>query len=183
MVGLRKARHDYLAFPFMLGLVIMFLIWIKDTFPGNRPAMAQAGRRILFEASIRGQTLQRRPEGHFLDRDHRRALMSVSGWFLLFPLPSGQCDGAASSGRDPCRDRDAVHCGHDGSHLLIGSSGWKARSMRWELGEVDLNWAREHHSLWVEEEQAKGHAPVGRHTASHAGRIIRPDKVSLGVAP
>jgi formate dehydrogenase subunit gamma len=28
-------------------------------------------------------------------------------------------------------------------------------------GEVDLNWAREHHSLWVEEEQAKGHAPSG----------------------
>jgi len=26
-------------------------------------------------------------------------------------------------------------------------------------GEVDVNWAREHHSLWVEEEQAKGHVP------------------------
>jgi formate dehydrogenase subunit gamma len=26
-------------------------------------------------------------------------------------------------------------------------------------GEVDLNWAKEHHSLWVAEEQAKGHAP------------------------
>jgi len=23
-------------------------------------------------------------------------------------------------------------------------------------GEVDLNWAKEHHSLWVEEELAKG---------------------------
>jgi len=28
-------------------------------------------------------------------------------------------------------------------------------------GEVDLNWAKEHHSLWVEEEQAKGHASLG----------------------
>jgi formate dehydrogenase subunit gamma len=28
-------------------------------------------------------------------------------------------------------------------------------------GEVDLNWAKEHHSLWVEEEQAKGKAPSG----------------------
>jgi formate dehydrogenase subunit gamma len=25
-------------------------------------------------------------------------------------------------------------------------------------GEVDLNWAKEHHSLWVEEEEASGHA-------------------------
>jgi formate dehydrogenase subunit gamma len=31
-------------------------------------------------------------------------------------------------------------------------------------GEVDLNWAKEHHSLWVAEEQAKGHAPSGTAT-------------------
>jgi formate dehydrogenase subunit gamma len=34
-------------------------------------------------------------------------------------------------------------------------------------GEVDLAWARSHHSLWVEEEQAKtasGKQPVGRPT-------------------
>src|SRR3979409_1648042 len=30
-----KFAHDYLAFPFMLGLVIMFLIWIKDNIPGK----------------------------------------------------------------------------------------------------------------------------------------------------
>jgi len=29
-------------------------------------------------------------------------------------------------------------------------------------GEVDLNWAKEHHSLWVEEEQAKADAPPDR---------------------
>src|SRR3984893_5105012 len=30
-----KYAHDYLAFPFMLGLIIMFLIWIKDNIPGK----------------------------------------------------------------------------------------------------------------------------------------------------
>src|SRR3981189_153664 len=30
-----KYAHDYLAFPFMLGLIIMFLIWIKDNIPGS----------------------------------------------------------------------------------------------------------------------------------------------------
>ena len=30
-----KYAHDYLAFPFMLGLAIMFLIWIKDNIPGS----------------------------------------------------------------------------------------------------------------------------------------------------
>jgi len=45
MSAYAKLAHDYLAFPFMLGLVIMFLIWIKDNIPEDRPAMAQAGRR------------------------------------------------------------------------------------------------------------------------------------------
>src|SRR5712671_5885900 len=35
MSGYAKLAHDYLAFPFMLGLVIMFLIWIKDNIPGK----------------------------------------------------------------------------------------------------------------------------------------------------
>jgi formate dehydrogenase subunit gamma len=28
-------------------------------------------------------------------------------------------------------------------------------------GEVDLNWAKEHHALWVEEQQAKAKALSG----------------------
>ena len=35
MSGYAKIAHDYLAFPFMLGLIIMFLIWIKDNIPGK----------------------------------------------------------------------------------------------------------------------------------------------------
>jgi len=30
-----KLAHNYLSFPFMFGLVIMFLIWIKDNIPGK----------------------------------------------------------------------------------------------------------------------------------------------------
>src|SRR5713101_9612679 len=30
-----KIAHDYLAYPFMLGVLIMFLIWIKDNIPGK----------------------------------------------------------------------------------------------------------------------------------------------------
>src|SRR3954447_3575260 len=35
MSGYAKIAHDYLAFPFMLGLIIMLLIWIKDNIPGK----------------------------------------------------------------------------------------------------------------------------------------------------
>src|SRR6202158_4326954 len=35
MSAYAKLAHDYLAFPFMLGLVIMLVIWIKDNIPGK----------------------------------------------------------------------------------------------------------------------------------------------------
>jgi formate dehydrogenase subunit gamma len=47
------------------------------------------------------------------------------------------------------------------AHIYIGSIGMEGAFDAMGTGEVDLNWAREHHSLWVEEEQAKGHAPSG----------------------
>ena len=75
----------------MLGLVIMFLIWIRDNIPGKldwewikqggglfskgimcRPSASTQARRGIFWIVIIGG-----------------ALMSVSGWFLLFPyLPA-----------------------------------------------------------------------------------------------
>ena len=33
---------------------------------------------------------------------------------------------------------------------------WKARLMPWGTGQVDTNWAKEHHSLWVEEVEQSG---------------------------
>ena len=49
--------------------------------------------------------------------------------------------------------------------IYIGSIGMEGAFDAMGTGEVDLNWAKEHHSLWVEEEQAKGHAPAA---GSHA---------------
>src|SRR5260221_12267202 len=50
MSAYAKLAHDYLAFPFMLGLVIMFLIWIKDNIPGKLYLQwFRQGGGILFE--------------------------------------------------------------------------------------------------------------------------------------
>jgi formate dehydrogenase subunit gamma len=47
------------------------------------------------------------------------------------------------------------------AHIYIGSIGMEGAFEAMGTGEVDLNWASEHHSLWVEEEQAKDHAASG----------------------
>jgi formate dehydrogenase subunit gamma len=42
------------------------------------------------------------------------------------------------------------------AHIYIGSIGMEgAFEAMWD-GTVDVNWAKEHHSLWVEKEAAKG---------------------------
>ena len=41
------------------------------------------------------------------------------------------------------------------AHAYIGSVGMEGAFDAMGTGEVDLNWAKEHHALWVEQEQAK----------------------------
>jgi len=40
-------------------------------------------------------------------------------------------------------------------HIYIGSVGMEGAIDAMDSGEVDLNWARAHHSIWVEQELAK----------------------------
>jgi len=56
------------------------------------------------------------------------------------------------------------------AHIYIGTIGMEGAFEAMGTGEVDLNWAKEHHRLWVEEELAKGRtAPAsGRAAATPA---------------
>jgi formate dehydrogenase subunit gamma len=40
-------------------------------------------------------------------------------------------------------------------HIYIGTLGMEGAFEAMGNGEVDLNWAKEHHSLWVKEEMGK----------------------------
>jgi formate dehydrogenase subunit gamma len=41
------------------------------------------------------------------------------------------------------------------SHIYIGTIGMEGAFEAMGAGTVDLNWAKEHHSLWLEEENAR----------------------------
>jgi formate dehydrogenase subunit gamma len=86
--------------------------------------------------------------------------MSLSGWFLLFPyLPANVT---------ALQFWTVIHAviamlfiAAMLAHIYIGSIGMEGAFDAMGTGEVDLNWAKEHHALWVEEERAKGQAPSG----------------------
>src|SRR5258706_6752439 len=162
MSAYAKLAHDYLAFPFMLGLVIMFLIWIKDNIPRKLDLQwLKQGGGILFEGRHPpARRFNAGQKGIFWIVIIGGALMSVSGWFLLFPyLPANVT---------ALQFWTVIHAviamlliAVMLAHIYIGTLGMEGAFDAMGTGEVDLNWAREHHSLWVEEEQAKGQATSG----------------------
>jgi formate dehydrogenase subunit gamma len=157
-----KYAHDYLAFPFMLGLVIMFLIWIKDNIPGKIDLewLKQGGGILTEGKHPPAKRFNAGQKGIFWIVIIGGALMSLSGWFLLFPYLSPDVTAL--------QFWTVIHAvvamlfiAAMLAHIYIGSVGMEGAFDAMGTGEVDLNWAKEHHSLWVEEEQAKGHTPSG----------------------
>ena len=50
-------------------------------------------------------------------------------------------------------------------HIYIGTLGMEGAFEAMGTGEVDLNWAKEHHDLWLRDELAKEHQPAVSGTA------------------
>ncbi|KPF68470.1 formate dehydrogenase [Bosea sp. AAP35] len=156
-----KWSHNFLAWPFMLGVVMMFVVWIKDNIPnaldvrwlaagggiftkGHPPARRfNAGQKVVFWSVVLGG-----------------AALSVSGFYLLFPFYAG--------GVLNLQFWNVVHgivsvlmVALMLGHIYIGSIGMEGAFDAMGSGEVDLNWAKAHHSLWVEEEIEKGQVNPG----------------------
>jgi formate dehydrogenase subunit gamma len=162
MTAWGKLAHNYLAFPFMLGLVIMFVIWIKDNIPSRLDLqwIKQGGGMLKNGKHPPARRFNAGQKGIFWIVIIGGVLMSLSGWFLLFPyLPANVT---------ALQFWTVIHAviamlfiAAMMAHIYIGSIGMEGAFDAMGTGEVDLNWAKEHHALWVEEEQAKGHAPSG----------------------
>ena len=150
-----KIAHNYLAWPFMISLAIVFVLWIVHNIPnkidlewikqgggllkkGAHPPAKKfnAGQKIIFWSVVLGG-----------------AALSYTGVMLLFPHLAGtaadwqfyQVIHAVVAGL-----LSAVILGH----IYIGTLGMEGAFDAMGTGEVDENWAKQHHSLWVEEVKA-----------------------------
>src|SRR5258707_2332480 len=156
MSGYAKIAHDFLAFPFMLGLVIMFLIWIKDNIPGkiDWQWLKQGGGILSKGQHPPAKRFNAGQKGIFWIVIIGGVLMSLSGWFMLFPyLPANVTE---------LQFWTVIHAivamlfiAAMLAHIYIGSVGMGGAVDAMGTGEVDLNWGKAHHSLWVEEEQGQ----------------------------
>lgn len=156
-----KFAHNYLAFPFMAGVVLMFLIWVKDNLPNKLDLeWIKAGGGILKKGvHPPAKRFNAGQKGIFWIVVIGGALMSISGWHLLFPSEDiGELQFQAQLHGVVAMLFIAVMF----AHIYIGSIGMEGAFDAMGTGEVDENWAREHHALWLEEERKKGaKAPPG----------------------
>ena len=139
----------------MLGLVLILFIWIKDNIPdrtdiewfrqgggfiASRHAPARrfnAGEKLVFWGVLGAG-----------------AAVSASGLLLLFPFYI--IDIAGMQIAQMVHSIIAVlFVALILGHIYIGTLGMEGAFEAMAIGEVDFNWAKEHHDLWLKEELAK----------------------------
>lgn len=150
-----KYAHDFFSWAFMLGVLFMLVMWIRDNLPdrydahwlrvgggffdkSNRThppaARFNTGQKLIFWTVVVGGTT-----------------LSVSGIYLLFPFDFADVNGMQWA--------QYVHATVGVlmvaviiAHIYIGTIGMEGAWEAMGSGTVDLNWAKEHHSAWVQKE-------------------------------
>ncbi len=152
---LAKYAHNYLSFPFTIGVVLIFLMWIGGNIPnrvdvewikrgGGIVGHAQppayrfnAGQKMIYWIVVIGG-----------------GASAVTGYLLLFPF--------YGTGIEGMQIAQVVHAvvamlfiAAMLGHIYIGTIGMEGAFEAMGEGTVDVNWAREHHRLWLEDELAR----------------------------
>jgi formate dehydrogenase subunit gamma len=152
---LAKYAHNYLSFPFTIGVVAIFLMWIAGNIPnrtdvewvkrgggivGNDHPPAyrfNAGQKMIYWIVVIGGVAS-----------------ATTGYMLMFPFY-----GTSISGMQFAQSIHAIvgmlYVAAMLAHIYIGTIGMEGAFEAMGTGTVDENWAQQHHTLWLEEERAR----------------------------
>lgn len=150
-----KFTHNYVSFAFIVGLVLMFLLWVKDNFPHPRDwAWIKQGGGIVGNAHPPAGRFNFGQKLIFWVVIAGGAGLAVTGYSLMFPFRFTDLAGLQWA--------NTLH-GLIGvvmiaviiAHIYIGSLGMQGAFSAMGTGDVDVNWAKEHHSVWLDKTVAK----------------------------
>lgn len=191
-----KFVHNYVGFAFMVALVMVAILWIKHNIPsrhdlvwflkgggliglGHPPAKKfNAGQKVIFWMVILCG-----------------ASISLSGWALLNPFTTTMMSDTAALANSilgtsfatelaPIHEQQLQTTWHSImaifmivviiAHIYIGSVGMEGALDAMTSGEVDKNWAKEHHSLWVDEVKANKKLAKKSKSKNGAAKKVQP---------
>jgi formate dehydrogenase subunit gamma len=149
-----KYVHNFVSFSFVAGLVLIMVIFFRDNlfekvdlewikqgggFIKNRHAPAgrfNFGEKLIYWLSVAGGIA-----------------VSLSGFCLLFPF-YGTDIAEMQFGHAIHAVVSVLFVTLILAHIYIGTLGMEGAFEAMGTGEVDLNWAKEHHDLWLAQQLA-----------------------------
>lgn len=157
-----KYSHNYLSFAFTIGVVLMFLMWVGENFPTAADATWLKEGGGMFDKEDRTH-----PPAWKFNAGQKllywgvilaSIAMMISGFMLMFPFYGGLGVGSMELAEVFHGVVAMLFVALILGHIYIGTVGMEGAFDAMSDGNVDLNWAKEHHSLWVEEELGSGRA-------------------------
>ena len=151
-----KYAHNYLSFPFTIGVVLIFLMWLAGNIPnridiewlkegggivGDKHPPADrfnAGQKLVYWVVVLGG-----------------GIVAVTGYVLMFPFYGTNID-AMQTAEIVHGVAAALFIAFMLGHIYIGTIGMEGAFQAMGEGTVDVNWAKEHHSLWLTREMERG---------------------------
>lgn len=157
-----KYAHDFVSWAFMLGILFMLVMWIWDNLPDRYDAeWLKEGGGLFDKSNTTHPPADRFNTGQkliFWSVVIGGGILSVSGIFLLFPFEFASIGGMQWA--------QYVHATAGVlmiaviiAHIYIGTLGMEGAYEAMGEGTVDLNWAKQHHSAWVEKQAEAGAIP------------------------
>ncbi|MCW5770280.1 MAG: formate dehydrogenase subunit gamma [Rhodospirillaceae bacterium] len=156
LASLGKTIHNFTSFAFILGLVLMLVLWVWHNFPAKGDgAWIKAGGGILKRGA-------HPPAGKFNFGQKLifwavilvGGAIAVTGLLMMFPFYFTTLDGMQVA--------TFLHSvlailliGVILAHIYIGTLGMEGAFEAMGTGQVDANWAKEHHSLWFAKTEGK----------------------------
>ena len=153
-----KYTHNYVSFAFVIGLALIVAIFIKDNIPDHTDIeWFKQGGGFIKSKHAPARRFNAGEKLVFWGALGMGVLVAVSGYLLLFPFYVTDIFGMQIA--------QGVHAviailfiALILGHIYIGTLGMESAFEAMWTGEVDYNWAKEHHDLWLEEQLAKGRA-------------------------
>ena len=182
-----KYLHNYLSFAFMAGVALAFVLWVAHNLPSRHDLVwIMKGGGILFKGSHPpSKKFNFGQKVIFWSVTLLTISVSLSGIALMFPYETAFMAKTFAflnnfgfdlpTALSPIQEQQLNQVWHAIvgvafiviilAHIYIGSVGMEGAFDAMGSGDVDANWAREHHNLWVEEMERSGKIKGARQPA------------------
>lgn len=154
-----KYTHNFTSFPFTLGVIVIFVMWLAGNIPNRTDIQwLKQGGGMIGHDHPPAYRFNAGQKGVYWIVVLAGTAAAASGYVLIFPFYG-----------TTIADMQIAQVVHGVvavlfiavmlAHIYIGTIGMEGAFEAMAEGTVDLNWAKEHHSLWLEEEN--GHIGPG----------------------